>query len=277
MAAFLFWNTAKKKIAREIALACRENAVDVLVLAENASSEAELLLALNANKPALAATYVSPFNPSAKLKFITGYPPDRMIPIFDEGGVSARLIRPPVGIEILLIAVHLPSKLHMTPNEQTVNAIRVADLIRKAEKSSGSNNSILLGDFNMDPFEDGMVTADGIHAVMDRRIARRLGRTVQGQHRDFFYNPMWSKLGDESEGPPGTFYYYGGQISRFWHTFDQVLLRPSLLEYYSTSGVKVLTSIGSRDLLREDRIDRQISDHLPLLVQLQTERGVKNK
>jgi len=270
MARFLFWNIAKQPIAEEISAACRENSVDVLVLAESALTDAELLLALNNDSE---RTYVSPFNPSAKLKFFTRYPHDRMSLVIDEGGVSARLIRPPVGVEVLLIAVHLPSKLHMSNPEQTINAVRIADLVRKAEAISRNSHSLLLGDFNMDPFEDGMVSADGIHGVMDQRIARKLSRTVQGKDREFFYNPMWSKLGDESTGPPGTFYYPSGHISHFWHTFDQVLLRPSLLDYYSAPGVVVLTRIGSRELLRGEKIDGRVSDHLPLLVELQVEKG----
>jgi hypothetical protein len=162
--------------------------------------------------------------------------------------------------------------MFMSGQEQSLNTVRLGDIIRTIEKQTGNQNSMLVGDFNMNPFEDGMVSADGIHGVMDKAIALKLTRVVGGETRPYFYNPMWGRLGDESTGPPGTYYYPGsGQISQFWNTFDQVLLRPSLLDYYSSAALKVVTKIGDRDLLKDGKIDKSISDHLPLLVGLTIE------
>jgi hypothetical protein len=41
---------------------------------------------------------------------------------------------------------------------------------------------------------------------MDRSIANNIARVVQKQRYEMFYNPMWSRLGDASEGPPGTYF-----------------------------------------------------------------------
>ena len=154
-----------------------------------------------------------------------------------------------------------------------MHAVRVADAIRDAEDRVGHENSLIMGDLNMDPYEDGVTAADCLHGVMDKNIALQFARTVDGKSRTFFYNPMWDRLGDETNGPPGTYFRRGGQISAFWHTFDQVLLRPSLLAYYSPSALRVITNIGSRDLLQGGRIDRALSDHLPVLLSLNLERG----
>lgn len=79
-----------------------------------------------------------------------------------------------------------------------------------------------------------------------------------------FYNPMWSRLGDESAGPPGTYFYDGGSGTEkyFWHTFDQVLLRPGLLQAYETGHLEILTGIGTFPL------DGGPSDHSPVLLRL---------
>lgn len=274
MANFLFWNTNRKALATEIALACRENDVDVLILAEYRSNLTSLLLALNAGNK---RTYIEqPFNLSERLHFVFRYPVDSIRSVHDEGGIAIRSIRPPVGIEILLIALHLPSKLHRSRSEQALYAVRLAEIIRDCEDRVGHANSVIMGDLNMDPFEDGLVAADGIHGVMDKTIARQLGRIVDGRDRKYFYNPMWNYLGDESDGPPGTYYRRGGQISQFWHTFDQVLLRPAMLPCYSRSGLRVLTKIGNRELLTNDRIDTTISDHLPIFLDLALDQGGAN-
>jgi hypothetical protein len=86
---------------------------------------------------------------------------------------------------------------------------------------------------------------------------------------------MWSRLGDESEGPTGTYYRAAAHIADYyWHTFDQVLLRPDLLPFYKKNNLKILTTINGTELLRSRGLDRSISDHLPVLLTLETERDI---
>ncbi len=99
-----------------------------------------------------------------------------------------------------------------------------------------------MGDFNINPFENGVVSARGFHAVMDRNIASKGSREVQGKDCKYFYNPMWRLLGDDTNGSLGTYFYYkSGYISFFWNAFDQVLLRPSLLDYFKSEDVSIIT------------------------------------
>jgi hypothetical protein len=123
---------------------------------------------------------------------------------------------------------------------------------------------------NMNPFELGMIAPDGLHGVMDKFIADKEQRVYQEKEWSYFYNPMWSRLGDESAGTTGTYYYPSGGVNNvYWHTFDQALIRPSLIPAYENGEIRVLDKIGSTSLLRGDRIDTSISDHLPLLVKLE--------
>ncbi|MCP4213910.1 MAG: hypothetical protein GY765_04595 [bacterium] len=126
----------------------------------------------------------------------------------------------------------------------------------------------------MNPFEPGFVSTEGFHSVMDKRIARKVSRKVQGEERSFFYNPMWGRLGDESAGPPGTYYYSDSQyVCYFWNTFDQVLLRPGLVDLFSNDCLKVITEINGTSLIRENGTPNKsiTSDHLPLLFRLNIE------
>lgn len=128
-----------------------------------------------------------------------------------------------------------------------------------------------MGDFNTDPFEHGFVATDGLHAVMSKAIAERRTRRVSGIDFELFYNPMWSSFGDAGDTPCGTYYYEKAEhVNYFWHIFDQVLLRPSLLGGFSDE-VRVLTMAGSTPLLDgSGRPDRQnASDHLPILFNLE--------
>jgi hypothetical protein len=66
--------------------------------------------------------------------------------------------------------------------------------------------------------------------------------------------------------------YHSGDFtdSLYWHCFDQVLLRPTLIPFLADRNPKILTRIGSLELLtRKGVIDRaRFSDHLPVAVSL---------
>jgi hypothetical protein len=129
----------------------------------------------------------------------------------------------------------------------------------------------------MNPFESGVVGAEGLHAVMDQRIARKISRTVRGEEKFFFYNPMWSYLGDYPSGPPGTYYYSSSrQVNFFWNMFDQVIIRPELLEFFDQGSLRILTLAGSTNLLNSSGVpDTKISsDHLPIMFGLELTKGV---
>jgi hypothetical protein len=124
---------------------------------------------------------------------------------------------------------------------------------------------------NMNPFEIGVVGAGGLHGVMDRRIASAGSRKVRGKSHMFFYNPMWSKFGDAGPAPPGTYFRNKGEdVNYFWHMFDQVLVRPALLDSLPNDGVSIVSRVGDMDLLKKSgRPNSEVaSDHLPIVCKL---------
>jgi hypothetical protein len=110
MTNFLFWNVNGNSMPRQIATVCRENEIDVLILAEHPPDIVPLLIAVNAGGGQMYTT--PPFDPSPNLIFMTRYPPGSLTPVYDGNGVSIRQLRPPLGIAVLLAAMHLPSKLY---------------------------------------------------------------------------------------------------------------------------------------------------------------------
>jgi hypothetical protein len=197
--------------------------------------------------------------------------------VFDDGRVSIRNLRPPNSVEVLIVAAHLPSKLHSDDQDQSYRIRQLREDLEAAEGQVGHRNSLVIGDLNVNPFEDAMVAADGLHGVMDKRVAQRLPRSVNGRSCDFFYNPMWSRLGDESKGPSGTFFYARGcLVSYFWNTFDQVLLRPSLLPYYDEESLTIPSHVDGREILTPDLAGQSSPDHLPVVIKLSIERQKGN-
>lgn len=265
---FLFWNLNKRPLTQLVATLARQHDIDVLMLAECTLEIGDLLVGLNAAKRSKFS--LSAGVPSG-LVILTRFPRRSFRPILDSAHVAMRRLIHPVGIDLLLVVAHLPSKRFQSPDDQLQHAVLAARDIEAAEARIGHSRTILCGDLNMDPFQAGVVGAAAFHGVMSRRIALKEHRTVDGKVRQFFYNPMWSFFGDHPDAPPGTYHYAGSTYtSSFWHMFDQVLLRPSLLPRFLTGDTAILTSVGQTSLLTESGVpDIRIgSDHLPLLFRL---------
>ena len=247
MLTFLFWNLNEKPLQVLVAELADSHQVDILVLAECGTVSPILLRELN-SRPGLS--FSPTFNPAEKIVIYTQFPPYWLTPVADEDGLSIRnLYHPVLDQELLIVAAHLPSRFHRSEEELNQLATRLLPLIEDAEDSVGHSRTVIVGDLNMNPFDTGVASSEGLHGVMDRRIAEQGSRKVNGRDRRLFYNPMWSRLGDESLGPPGTYFYSSSSsISHFWHTFDQVLVRPELLPNFRNEALKVITETNTRSL-----------------------------
>ena len=270
MAVFMFWNTAGSLLYEEIRELCREHAVDVAIFAEQQFDAVTLITTLNDGGP----PYFTQIPTLQKrLSLYTRWPIEWFEPRHESGHFAIQQLRLPIALPVLLVSVHLPSKLHTRDEDQAFYARNLSEVIAQQEDHLGHRRTIVIGDFNMDPFEVAMTTADGFHSLMDKRLTPIGGRSIGNRPFQMFYNPMWSLLGDHSRGPPGTYFYNSGRpLNYYWHTFDQILLRPELLTTFENSSVRVATRAGDRELLRDNgRIDNRVSDHLPIVVKLEIE------
>ena len=275
----LFWNTGRRPVVDLLREVSRHRELDVIVLAEAADPMERLVSQLNRDAERVYFSAPDPLAKSVKrpLRILTRLPGDRVRAVQDSDGVAVRRVFPFMGPDFTIVAVHLGSKLFRDQDDQVSAAWYVNGDIERIECQLGHRRTLVIGDFNMSPFERGLVNFDCFHAVMSRDTARRGSRKSGGRERRFFYNPMWSHLGDRPPSPPGSYYRGGsGQTEYFWHLFDQVLLRPDLLDYFTDDGLEVLTWIGRHSLVNRHGFpdSEKGSDHLPLFIDLSIERGV---
>lgn len=268
---FIYWNVKRHPLQAQVSRLALEHHANVVMLAECAIPPPLMLETFRAmNLP----TFTYPYSP-------LGYTGD--IRIFAHGDFIVkqvyddpnnhvtirRLIIPHIP-DILLVVVHSQSKREWKDADQAQIVGRLSRKIREKENEASHQRTILVGDLNMNPFEDGIVGSEGLHAVMTKQIAANGTRLVDAESRPFFFNPMWRFFGDRPDGPPGTFYLppSGKPIAFFWNMYDQVMLRPSLM--HNLRDVRILDSVGGESLLdRDGRPDSEIaSDHLPLLFTL---------
>ncbi len=265
MVTFLFWNLDKRPLSDRVVRLARTHEVDVLILAECAIDLPELLKALNGSggKP-----YSLPAGASEKIQIMTRFPGPSLVEEFEDPirGLTLRELRIEGLSYILLAAIHLPSRINWNEKDYTLASTTIAQSITRTEDALGHRRTILVGDLNMNPFDPGVVGAQGLNAVMTRQLARRAERLVRDKSYRIFYNPMWGFFGDRTEGPAGSYYYRAATPSNhFWNIYDQVLVRPGLMD--ALEEVRILDSDGTDALLTRNGLPRRSSgsDHLPLL------------
>ena len=282
MPRFLFWNYRYSSVDREeiIASLVREHAVDVVILAESSVSDRVLLLLLRQGGRPYSQLPI----PHERIKIFAGYPPDFFLDWEnDEDRLCFRKVRFPGTDEILLGALHLASGLHSERSERLDLAQPLARKIREVQRESNHARVFVVGDFNLNPHDDGMVFPSAFGAMTSKMLVRKYA-IHEGDPYARLYNPMWNLLGRQSpDQPSGTFYWPNHRpFNLCWNCPDQVLVGHDLLDHFPDEQLRILTTLppalGHASLFRETRrhwlID-EISDHLPLVFDLNPEEAIR--
>jgi hypothetical protein len=280
MITFLFWNLygrqKKKQVARMEALRASvarltvRHGIDVILLAECEIAEGDIIQTLNA---AGVGTYHRPASRSRRIQLFSRLPQEVWTDAFDDPTTNRLTMQwlkvgSPPGI--LLAGIHFPDRMSVSPGAAQLDVAQdIATDIRRIEDTLGRRRTVLVGDLNMNPFEDGMAARKSLHAVMSRNLAATIHKRKDRADYPCFYNPMWAYFGDYAGGPPGTYYYSNKDANnRFWNIYDQVLVRPELVD--SLSHVEILDGDGESTFVTKRGVPRKavFSDHLPLLFRL---------
>ena len=263
---FLYWNIHKNQdlfpLIQNIII---EREIDLLMIAEYPSISPYVLLN-EINKSGYKYKYVKPIITNEKVRI---YIRENLENFEDETGISAKRLYSEILNEyITLVVCHLPSKLNNSDANQSELTEDIKEFIDRVEKKSGHHRTIICGDLNMNPFDEGLIKARGLHAVMERNIALKNAAIINGKKYYFFYNPMWSFLGDMGKGKVcGTMYYNSSKpINYYWHLYDQILMRPEMIPFFDDMKLDIITEISENKLITSNNIiDSKYSDHLPLI------------
>ncbi|MGF2768591.1 endonuclease/exonuclease/phosphatase family protein [Bacillus cereus] len=176
-----------------------------------------------------------------------------------------------LGEEKFLVAgVHLYSPVSMPSlPDRFLSAHSQAKKIKRIEKKFGIDKTIIMGDFNFNPFERPMVSSESFQAIHCKRTS--LIKVLKGA-KHYFFNPSWRALGNDSmDGtPPGTHHYVPKNKESLvfhWNMYDQVLIRPKLFSEYTDSFEIITKGQVIESLLHEADFtpdQNKFSDHLPI-------------
>lgn len=265
MIKILFWNTGGNDGLLSIMGSLVEKYdVDIALLAEMKISIDAFVKEFNEVRE--LSFHASP-SVCERIKVFSRYSQRFIKPIEESRYFTMRQVSLPGSEDFILVAAHLSSRLYQSLESQNTMCIELANDIRGVEERLGNDRTVVIGDMNTNPFDFGMVAAFGLHGMMSQGQAEKRTRTVGGREYPLFYNPMWSYMGDLSEGPPGTYHYERSeQVNYGWNMFDQVLVRPSMIPRFDFGCLEIVTSIGEESLLTERGIpDKSRSDHLPIV------------
>ena len=281
MPGILFWNL---RVRREEDRAPRETAVcerltrlvrarspEVFVFSECVVPETELGNALNAGG---RGQYVCPRSRSRRIRVWTRLNVDAVADRYNgrlTDRITVREVSFPSALPLLLVGVHLRDRQTLTTEEgRGLSVTEVADRIRRIEREAEHRRTLLVGDLNMNPYEAGVVGTQALHAVMTRELSATVAGLTARERFPCFYNPMWSCFGDASVGPSGTYYWNNADepTNHFWQLYDQVLVRPDLLDRFVRA--EVVDHDGQESLLTPNGRPRSgtLSDHLPIYCEL---------
>lgn len=172
--------------------------------------------------------------------------------------------------EIILVNLHFPSKASYDGANQLSIAATYSQWIREIELLRKHIKTIVVGDFNMNPFEDGMIQPHAFNSTLSAEIARNSPRTFHYEKYDVFYNPMWNWLGDKNHEtgndkiPGSHFFKTTTDVSQiYWNVFDKVIVRPDLIDAIDYSSLKIIETISINDLVSKKNSNTS-TDHLPL-------------
>jgi hypothetical protein len=174
-----------------------------------------------------------------------------------------------------LIGVHLASPVGNW-NKQTKIHNETYEFSRALfawESNSNCSGTIVIGDFNQDPYSDPMVNTLGLNAVMCAEIAigrvREAGRAEGRQKIPYLYNPTWEFLGTRRTGKcPGSYFNHGDTTdSAYWHALDQILIRPQVIKHLIPGTCMYASDLRGKMIVGKDGAPskKTFSDHLPLV------------
>ena len=141
--------------------------------------------------------------------------------------------------------------------------------IKNLETSFKCNRTVIIGDFNANPYDDELLAMSAFNSVLFKdEILRSGSRTVDGITYRRFYNPILHYISEDSK-MYGSFYHAQGSSTPIWHCLDQVLVSKSLAN--NVTNMKYIKTIGGTNLITRIRPNSKISDHLPLVVTITEE------
>lgn len=254
----LFWNLNKKSLYRHIKTSLSEKNIDIAIFAEYENTDFDMLQRNSCYK------IIEGFGGCEKIIALSKNPISMIVRQEQSRYILYEIQSEDV--KYVLAGIHLQDK-RSSDKAIRLETIRHLKLdILKLERKTNTKNTIIIGDFNSNPYDRELLQMDAFDAVLFRSIINHSEtHTVNGIKRRRFYNPILHFINEDTKNY-GSFYYDNGSYSPIWNCLDQVLLSKSISD--KICELEYIKEIGSLSLMNKVKPKTSISDHLPLYVKI---------
>lgn len=259
----LVWNiNVNAEMDDVIAESIKEHNVDILVIVEPHPWPNNLLLKIN---EAENNYYYNYSRECTHVNIFSRFNQPQLSLIKDYPRTTGWNYKSVMNDSFNIIVTHFCDQFFNEDEDQQVEINKLIKEIEEIEDVSGCLKTILVGDLNIDPYNNLCLHSNYLNALMCRKTVKRL-KTRNG--RKLFYNASWNLLGDRFH-TPGTF-YRSTKGGKRWSVLDQVLLRPELIDQFQVNSIKTLVKINDKQLVSKNDIPitKIYSDHLPVFFKL---------
>ena len=178
------------------------------------------------------------------------------------------LLRIENGYDINLAIAHLNSDLHSSGagyREADINGIK--KYLQIEEEKYNNKNTLILGDFNEEPFSERMTRWLGFNSVFFKSSIGQGYLSRHEEEQDVFYNPMLHVIrdSDSEEVAKGTYYHESEKAQYF---YDQVLMKKSLAMRFNFDKLRIISSFDDVPLVKNHKPIPDISDHVPIYFEI---------
>lgn len=285
MLRLLSWNIGKRKTAllqRALPDVLRENDVEIAILQEAYGPWVNTALSIGYSEISYPGSGVgSGVRLFLKTGMFTQFSTERLS---NKKIVLVHLKKNGYPLEFNIAAVHFYSKVNNTERQQMWKNHPAILKIYDFEKNHSSNsNTILVGDFNHNPYEGNLCDPYLLNCKDSRDLIITFTKNPLSKKRassNWWYNPMYNLMGDfdyttGSTRVTGTYFRYSESETPMWNLFDGFILRPTIMDRvdYKNSFIvtKTLTDTFMKPLIvrpDESLIHEDLSDHLPVFFSL---------
>ena len=262
---YIFWNIKGKNLFEPIVRLILENNIDIIALTETDLLDIHCLInELRLNNQDWKLVEICPVS---DIKLLAKR--DIRILVHEESKRFSTYKLYNENDLYLLNVLHLDSAMYKDEYARSQKGTNISQILRKTEESMFKNEeykTITIGDFNLQPYSQGVIGYYGFNATMSKSKAKNISRKVDDEQKYFYFNPMWKLMGD-NRLVQGTYYNNSDQQDRsmFWYTFDQLLIRPFLIDKFNWDFFDIIEGTRNYSFIRNGIINKtQYSDHLPL-------------
>ncbi len=257
----LFWNLGKKNNAQYLADCIKEWQIDLIVLSEYENLDVSFVL----NDLKNDYWHVLGKGGCDKITLIARN--KVAVTIKREQSRYALYSIECNNTKFNLVGTHLQDRRNCDPAQRIAVIARLMNDLKNLEDSSKCKKSIIIGDLNSNPYDAELLQMNAFHAVLFKDVIKNAEtRTVDGIQYRRLYNPILHFLSEDTKNY-GSFYDTHGSSSPTWHCLDQVLVSKALAD--AIVLLKYLREINGTSLISRIMPRKEISDHLPLFVQME--------